>query len=160
MSITRSYNRHNNTYYAYETEYVFDEEKQKKVAKRHCIGKFDSNGNVIPNGRRGRCSSTPFPPRVQKEEAGDASPYRSERGSSPKTDTGNARQQTVNNSVRTAISLVNELEADVRSIKRLMGKFQSSLLEIEGKIHNTSIVLNDLTDNNIFFADIDSNISK
>ena len=30
MSITKSYNKQNDTYYAYETEYVYDEAKQHK----------------------------------------------------------------------------------------------------------------------------------
>ena len=55
MSITRSYNKHTNTYYAYETSYVWDEEAQKKVQKKQCIGKFDpETDQVIPNGKRGR----------------------------------------------------------------------------------------------------------
>lgn len=55
MSITRSYNKHTNTYYAYETSYVWDEKAQKKVQKKQCIGKFDpETDQVIPNGKRGR----------------------------------------------------------------------------------------------------------
>jgi hypothetical protein len=55
MSITRSYNKHTNTYYAYETSYVWDEKAQKKVQKKQCIGKFDpETDKVIPNGKRGR----------------------------------------------------------------------------------------------------------
>ena len=55
MSITRSYNKHTNTYYAYETTYVWDEKAQKKVQKKRCIGKIDPvTDEVIPNGKRGR----------------------------------------------------------------------------------------------------------
>ena len=55
MSITKSYNKYNNTYYAYETSYEWDESKKKKVQKRRCIGQFDPvTGEVIPNGRAGR----------------------------------------------------------------------------------------------------------
>ena len=55
MSITRSYNKHTNTYYAYETSYVWDEKAQKKVQKKQCIGKFDpETDEIIPNGKRGR----------------------------------------------------------------------------------------------------------
>ena len=55
MSITTSYNKQNNTYYAYETDYVFDEIKQRKVQKRRCIGKYDPETNkIIPTGKRGR----------------------------------------------------------------------------------------------------------
>ena len=55
MSITRSYNKHNNTYYVYDTQYVWNEEKQKKVPKRTCIGKWDpETDQVIPTGSEGR----------------------------------------------------------------------------------------------------------
>ena len=55
MSITRSYNKHTNTYYAYQTEYVWDEVAQKKVQKKQCIGKYDpETDEIIPTGKRGR----------------------------------------------------------------------------------------------------------
>ena len=59
MSITKSYNRRTNTTYAYETSYEWDEARQKKVQKKHCIGQFDPvTGELIPNGRRGRPSGS------------------------------------------------------------------------------------------------------
>ena len=55
MSITRSYNKHTGTYYAYETTYVWDESQQKKVQKKRCIGQYDpETDEIIPNGKRGR----------------------------------------------------------------------------------------------------------
>lgn len=55
MSLTKSFNKHTNTYYAYDTTYVWDEKLKKKVQKRKCIGRFDPETNeVIANGRRGR----------------------------------------------------------------------------------------------------------
>ena len=55
MSITKSYNKQNDTYYAYETEYVYDEAKQRKVQKRRCIGKYDpGTKEIIPTAKRGR----------------------------------------------------------------------------------------------------------
>ena len=55
MSITKSFNKKTNTIYAYETLYVWDEFKQKKVQKRKCIGKIDPlTGKVLPNAKRGR----------------------------------------------------------------------------------------------------------
>lgn len=55
MSITKSYNKQNDTYYAYETEYVYDEAKQRKVQKRRCIGKYDPvTKEIIPTAKRGR----------------------------------------------------------------------------------------------------------
>jgi hypothetical protein len=55
MSITKSYNKHTNTWYVYDTTYVFDETKNKKVQKRKCIGKYDPvTDSVIDTGSRGR----------------------------------------------------------------------------------------------------------
>lgn len=60
MSITKSYNRRTNTWYAYETNYVWDEQRQKKIQKRKCIGKFDPELNeIVANGPRGRPQLTP-----------------------------------------------------------------------------------------------------
>ena len=60
MSITKSFNRHTNTWYAYETSYVWDETKQKKVQKRRCVGKVDpATGQIVETGRRGRPRLTP-----------------------------------------------------------------------------------------------------
>lgn len=55
MAITKSFNKHNQTYYVYDTSYVWDEAKQKKVQKRRCIGKWDPvTEKIIPTGKRGR----------------------------------------------------------------------------------------------------------
>ena len=55
MSITRSYNKYTDTYYVYDTQYVWSDEKQKKVQKRTCIGKWDEETNqIIPTGSEGR----------------------------------------------------------------------------------------------------------
>ena len=71
MSITKSYNRHTNTYYAYETSYEWDETKQKKVQKKRCIGKFDpKTGEVIPNGKVGRPSISDIPSTVSRSKIG------------------------------------------------------------------------------------------
>ena len=57
MSITKSYNKHTDTYYAYDTTYIWDEKSQKKIQKKVCIGKFDPvTGQIIPNAKRGRPS--------------------------------------------------------------------------------------------------------
>ncbi len=73
MSITKSYNKHTNTYYAYETTYEWDDVRQKKVQRKHCIGQFDPDtGEIIPNGKVGR------PGRVAKTktEKSQAAPAR------------------------------------------------------------------------------------
>ena len=57
MSITKSYNKQTDTYYAYETTYEWSDDKQKRVQRKRCIGKFDPDtGMVIPNGKVGRPS--------------------------------------------------------------------------------------------------------
>ena len=62
MSITKSYNKQTDTYYAYETTYESTDEKQKKVQRKRCIGKFDPDtGKVIPNGKVGRPSLSRLP---------------------------------------------------------------------------------------------------
>lgn len=55
MTITKSYNKHTNTWYAYDTTYVFDKTKIKKVQKRKCVGKYDPvTDSIIDTGRKGR----------------------------------------------------------------------------------------------------------
>ena len=62
MSITKSYNKQTDTYYAYETTYEWSDEKKKKVQRKRCIGKFDPDtGKVIPNGKVGRPSLSRLP---------------------------------------------------------------------------------------------------
>ena len=62
MSITKSYKKQTDTYYAYETTYEWSDEKQKKVQRKRCIGKFDPDtGKVIPNGKVGRPSLSRLP---------------------------------------------------------------------------------------------------
>lgn len=55
MSITKSYNKKTKTYYAYETTYEWSDEKQRKVQRKRCVGKFDpATGAIVPNGKVGR----------------------------------------------------------------------------------------------------------
>ena len=55
MAITSSFNKRTGTRYAYETTYEWDDEKQRKVQRRRCVGHFDpETGEVVPNGGRGR----------------------------------------------------------------------------------------------------------
>ena len=62
MSITKSYNKQTDTYYAYETTNEWSDEKQKNVQRKRCIGKFDPDtGKVIPNGKVGRPSLSRLP---------------------------------------------------------------------------------------------------
>jgi hypothetical protein len=60
MSVTKSYNKNNNTYYVYDTQYEWDEVQQKRVQIKRCIGKFDPvTGDIIPTGKRGKKSTAP-----------------------------------------------------------------------------------------------------
>ncbi len=70
MSITKSYNKHTNTYYAYETTYEWDDARQKKVQRKRCIGQFDPDtGEIIPNGKVGRSSRGAQPPNDKHQAA-------------------------------------------------------------------------------------------
>lgn len=72
MSITRSYNKHTDTYYAYDTTYEWDEKAQKKVQRKKCIGKYDPlTGEIIPTGKRGRPLKQAVPQDVQNERNDD-----------------------------------------------------------------------------------------
>ena len=72
MSITRSYNKHTDTYYAYDTTYEWDEKAQKKVQRKKCIGKYDPlTGEIIPTGKRGRPLKQALPQDVRNERNDD-----------------------------------------------------------------------------------------
>lgn len=69
MSITRSYNKHTGISYAYETSYVWDDERKKRVQKKKCIGQFDEKtGEVIPNKKKGRPRREVSAPVINKEK--------------------------------------------------------------------------------------------
>lgn len=52
MSTSKSFNKKNNTYYVYDTQYVWSEEKQRKVRIRKCIGKLAADGTIIPTRKK------------------------------------------------------------------------------------------------------------
>ena len=67
MSITKSYNRRTKTTYAYETTYEWDPSQQKRIQRKHCIGRFDpETGEIVPNGKRGRPSGSASPMREEQ----------------------------------------------------------------------------------------------
>ena len=71
MSISKSYNKKTGVHYAYETTYEWDEDRQKKVQRRHCIGQFDPDtGEIIPNKKVGR-PGVKAQPRSIKQAATD-----------------------------------------------------------------------------------------
>ncbi len=70
MSITVSYNKNVGVHYVYETEYVFDPEKNKKVQRSRCIGHLDPvTQEIVPNGKRGRPRIDPEKAKEEAEEA-------------------------------------------------------------------------------------------
>ncbi|MCC8100989.1 MAG: hypothetical protein LIP11_01585 [Clostridiales bacterium] len=76
MSITKSYSKHTGIYYAYDTTYEWDEERQKKVQHKRCIGKYDPiTGEIIPNGKVGRPSGTVCQPQNGEESKPQISSY-------------------------------------------------------------------------------------
>lgn len=62
MSISKSYNKNNNTTYVYDVyENYWDKEKKKYVQKRRMIGKIDpETGEIVPTRSRKK-SSAPAP---------------------------------------------------------------------------------------------------
>ena len=72
MSITKSYNKYTDTYYAYETTYIWSEEQQKRIQKRVCIGQYDKEGKIIPNAKRGRPSAN-APSGIKETDSKDLS---------------------------------------------------------------------------------------
>jgi len=79
MSVTKSYNKHNNTYYAYDTRYEWDEAQQKRVQIKRCIGKFDPvSGEIIATGKRGRKSTSPDFTRIEIPKKSTDTDYRSD----------------------------------------------------------------------------------
>lgn len=127
MSITKSYNKYTDTYYAYDTTYVWDEKSQRKVQKKVCIGKFDpETGEVIPNGRRGR----PSRQSKTKHASGIAKP-----ADFPDTQTAN---ETLSRELSAAIAEMNEfemaidkLEEQIQMLKEHMRSLRQSFSENE-----------------------------
>lgn len=79
MSVTKSYNKNNNTYYAYDTRYEWDEVQQKRVQIKRCIGKFDPvTGDIIPTGKRGKKGTAPTYPKTEVSKKQSGPDYRSE----------------------------------------------------------------------------------
>lgn len=112
MTITKSYNRHTNTWYAYDTTYVFDETKNKKVQKRKCIGKYDPVTDcIIETGRRGR------PQKVI--ETKPVSTSKADFISSPDIDAALRKIASIE-------KVIAELQSEVKSLKDTLLNNQSS----------------------------------
>ena len=109
MSITKSYNKHTNTYYAYDTTYVWDEKTKRKVQKKVCIGKYDpETGEVVPNAKRGRPS---------KQMTAAAA---TERGI-PKI------PESVSSEISAAIAEINDLESSAALLEDRLGRLKERM---------------------------------
>lgn len=109
MSITKSYNKHTNTYYAYDTTYVWDEKTKRKVQKKVCIGKYDpETGEVVPNAKRGRPS---------KQMTAAAA---TEQGI-PKI------PESVSSEISAAIAEINELESSAALLEDRLGRLKERM---------------------------------
>lgn len=112
MSITKSYNKYTDTYYAYDTTYVWSEEKQKKIQKKVCIGQYDKAGNIIPNAKRGR------PPR-------ETLPNRKE---------ANTKQSHRIEGTEEINQAVTEILSELHQIEKSLSVLTSKSRELEGKV--------------------------
>ena len=109
MSITRSYNKYTDTYYAYDTSYVWDEKAQKKVQRKKCIGKYDPDtGEVIPTGKRGR------PPKqtIRKDNPDISSPLSSEMSELM------SRAESIYATLDATDSLIEKTAEDINGLRR------------------------------------------
>ena len=117
MSITKSYNKQTDTYYAYETTYEWSDEKQKKIQRKKCIGQFDPNtGKVIPNGKVGRPSiSRQLTKSVDNDSTDTQSQY--------------VHQKSIGN----LVSKLNRIEETLRILSSEVQEFHSELISLSVK---------------------------
>ena len=118
MSITKSYNKHTNTYYAYDTTYVWDEKTKRKVQKKVCIGKYvPETGEVVPNAKRGRPSSQKTVAAARKQDISKI-------------------PESVNFEISAAIAEIKELESSAAlledRLRRLKERMQSLRISLSG----------------------------
>ena len=112
MSITKSYNKHTDTYYAYDTTYVWSEEHQKKVQRKVCIGQYDKDGNIIPNAKRGRPSR-----KVLTNKNTDRS----------------TQPQSLNDSEEIS-NAITEILSEIHQVEMSLGNLTSKSRELENKV--------------------------
>jgi hypothetical protein len=109
MSITKSYNKHTNTYYAYDTTYVWDEKTKRKVQKKVCIGKYDpETGEVVPNARRGRPSKQMTAAAAMERNISKI-------------------PESVSSEISAVIAEINELESSAALLEERLGKLKDRM---------------------------------
>ena len=114
MSITKSYNKHTDTYYAYDTTYVWDEKSQRKVQKKVCIGQYDpETGEVIPNSKRGR-------PSKQKNISSKAQ----------QQITANSGSENLMRELSDAIAEMDELQSSIRAVDERISMLKKKMFSL------------------------------
>lgn len=120
MSITKSYNKHTDTYYAYDTTYIWSEEHQKKIQKKVCIGKYDEAGNIIPNAKRGR------PPRktpASIKEADSTNKSHSIKGA-----------EEINHAVTEILSEIHQMEKSLNDLTSKSRELESKIMILQTRL--------------------------
>lgn len=112
MSITKSYNKYTNTYYAYDTTYVWDEKTKRKVQKKVCIGKYDpETGAVVPNAKRGRPSKQMTAAAAMERNISKI-------------------PESVSSEISAAIAEINELESSAALLEDRLGKLKERMYSL------------------------------
>ena len=118
MSITKSYNKHTDTYYAYETTYEWNEQLQKKIQKKVCIGKYDPvTGEVIPNAKRGRPSKYTAPSHTQN--------------TINDTCAGDDVSETTSQELNEVLAEIKEINSELKRLSERMVLLENKLLSLQ-----------------------------
>ena len=120
MSITKSYNKHTNTYYAYDTTYIWNEDKQKKVQKKVCIGHYDKEGNIIPNARRGRPSRN-VPSNIKEADPTEQAHHLSDMGK-------------ISQAVMDILSEIHQIEKSLESLTSKSRELESKVVALQSQL--------------------------
>lgn len=120
MSITKSYNKHTDTYYAYETTYVWSEERQKKIQKKVCIGQYDEAGNIVPNAKRGRPSRKIFSAVKEAETSTESN--------------GLENTEEINHAIAEILSEIHQIEESISDLASKSQELESKVAALQTKI--------------------------
>ena len=120
MSITKSYNKHTDTYYAYDTTYIWNEDKQKKVQKKVCIGQYDKEGNIIPNARRGRPSRN-VSSNIKEVDPTEQAHYLLDMGE-------------INQAVTDILSEIHQIEKSLGSLASKSRELESKVVALQNRL--------------------------
>ena len=126
MSITRSFSKRSQVYYAYDTQYIWDETTQKKIQVKKCIGKFDPiTGELIPNGKRGR------KPLYTKEAREIAASNAVVLAKTEGEDVQESLQKAAQKSLETYAEMIASLESAVSALSIQVDQMKQKLRELQ-----------------------------